>query len=370
MRNPNYVVGRGKLYFNQFLTGTKTLSGGSRYLGNSPKLTSSQNEDKLKHYSSDEGLKVQDAAVSISNDLSLAFALDDIAPENLAMWFRGAVENSVIAGGAVVGEAHDAISLGTYIQLGLSAGDPIGARNVSAVTVAKPGTAATGTITLSTAPPVDTDSVTIGGVAYTFAAVPAGANDVPLGATLADAATNLAAAINADDAANAFSATVAGAVVTIHADATGVGGNAITLAKAAATPANVTVSGATLAGGSVAGSTAVAAPGNYEVDAVTGRVLILDDAANLNDGDNLVFAYTAAAGTEEIVIAAGTVIEGRLEFMANNAAGENRDYLWPFVQISPNGDFSLKGDGWQEMEFSVEVLKLNDSTERQYIVKR
>jgi hypothetical protein len=40
------------------------------------------------------------------------------------------------------------------------------------------------------------------------------------------------------------------------------------------------------------------------------------------------------------------------------------------VQISPDGDFALKGDDWQAMTFSVEVLKLNDSTERQYIVKR
>lgn len=369
MRNPNYVVGRGKLYFNKFLPGTRTLSGGSRYLGNSPKLTSSQNEDKLKHYSSDEGLKVQDASVSISNDLSLAFSLDDISPENLAMWFRGAVEASVIAGGAVVGE--DAVaSLGTYIQLGLSDGNPVGARNVSALTVKKPGTAATGTVTLSTAPPVDTDVVTIGGVAYTYRAIPAADTDVPIGATLAEAAANLAAAINLGQGANAFYASAAAAVVTIHADETGIAGNAITLAKAVATPGNVTLSGATLAGGSAIGSTALVADGNYEVDAVTGRVFVLEAPANIAEGDALLIDYTSAAGEEEVVIAAGTVIEGRLEFFANNAAGENRDYLWPFVQVSPNGDFSLKGDGWQEMEFSVEVLKLNDSTERQYIVKR
>ena len=255
MRTPNYVVGRGKLYFDQFLAGTKTISGNSRYLGNSPKLTSSQSEDKLKHYSSDTGIKQQDAAVSISNDLTLAFSLDDIAPENLAMWYRGAVEKNVLAGGAVVAEAHDAIKLGTYIQLGLSATDPVGAKNVSAVVVHK------------------------------------------------------AAAV-------------------------------------------------------------IAAAGNYEVDAVTGRVYILDNATDLADDDDITIDYTSAAGTEEVVIAAGTVIEGRLEFMADNAAGENRDYAWPYVQISPNGDFSLKGDGWQEMEFTCEVLKLNDSTERQYIVKR
>lgn len=256
MRNPNYVVGRGKLYFTSFLAGTKTLSGGSRYLGNSPELSLSQSEDKLDHYSSDEGIKVKDASVSLQNDATGSFNLDDISPDNLALWFRGAVENNVIAGGAVVDEAHDAVVLGTYIQLGLTDSNPIGAKNVSLVSV------------------------------------------------------------------------------------------------------------------KVAPATAVAAAGNYEVDAVTGRVYILDDATDISDADDLLISYTAAAGTEEVVIAAGTVIEGRLEFFAANAAGENRDYLWPYVQIRPDGDFALKGDDWQNMTFSLEILKLNDSTERQYIVKR
>lgn len=254
MRSPNYVVGRGRLYFNQFLLGTKTLVGGSRYLGNSPKLTSTQAENKLKHYSSDEGLKVQDASVSIQNDLTLDFSLDDISPENLAMWFRGAVQNTVIAGGAVAGEAHT-VKLGTYIQLGVSDTDPVGARNVSAVSMKK-------------------------------------------------------------------------------------------------------------------GVTAIAALNNYEVDAVTGRVYLLPTAAGIADDDDITIDYTAGAGTDETVIAAGTVIEGRLEFMSDNAAGENRDYVWPYVQISPTGTFSLKGDAWQEAEFTVDVLKLNDSVERQYITKR
>lgn len=256
-RNPNYVVGRGRLFFNSFLTGTKTLSGGSRYLGNSPELSLSQDEETLDHYNADSALKVKDASISLQNDMSGSFSLDDISPENLAMWFRGAIQSNAVAGGAVADETHDAVK-GAYIQLGLTAGNPIGARNVSLVTVTN---------------------------------------------------TTQAAA-------------------------------------------------------------AVAEAGNYEIDAVTGRILILDDAPDIDEGDELSIDYTAAAGTEELVIAAGTTIEGRLEFFADNAAGENRDYIWPYVQIRPDGDFSLKGDDWQTMTFSLEVLKLNDSTERQYIVKR
>lgn len=259
MADPNYVVGRGKLYFRKFLTGTRTLEpGGARYLGNSPELTLSQDEEKLDHYNSDRGIRVKDASVSLQNDSSGSFSLDDIQPENLALWFRGDVETNVIAGGGVVNEAHGDVVLGTYLQLGLTAGNPIGARNVSAVVI-----------------------------------------------------------------------------------------NNVTQANAL-----------------------VAAANNYEVDAVTGRVYILETAPDIDAGDDLVIDYTAAAGNEELVVAAGTTIEGRLEFFSDNAAGANRDYIWPCVQISPDGDFSLKGDDWQTMNFSLEVLKLNDSTERQYIVKR
>lgn len=257
-RTPNYVVGRGKLYFDKFLVGTKTRTGATRYLGNSPELSLSQDEETLDHYNSDSGLKVKDASVSLQNDQSGSFSLDDISPDNLALWFRGAVENNAVAGGAVVAEAHNDVQRGTYLQLGLTDANPIGARDVSAVTV-----------------------------------------------------TNVTQA------------------------------NAV-----------------------------VAAAGNYEVDAATGRIYIIEDAPGIADDDDLTIDYTAAAGTEELVISAGTTIEGRLEFFSDNAAGENRDYIWPYVQIRPDGDFSLKGDDWQTMTFSLEVLKLNDSTERQYIVKR
>ena len=258
MRTPNYVVGRGKLYFDMFLAGTKTISGNERYLGNSPELSLSQSEDTLDHYSSDEGIKQKDATVSLQNDSSMSFSLDDISKENLALWFRGSVSEAAIAGGAVASEAHNAVALGTFIQLGSTDADPIGARNVSAVTV-----------------------------------------------------TNV---------------TQANAVVV--------------------------------------------AAGNYEVDAVTGRIYIIETAPDIADGDDLTIDYTVAAGTEEQVISNNETIQGRLRFVSDNAEGENRDYVWPYIILRPDGDYSLKGDDWQQMTFNGEILKLNDSTERQYITKR
>ena len=258
MRTPNYVVGRGKLYFDQFLAGTKTFSGNERYLGNSPELSMSQDEETLDHYSSDSGIKVKDATVELQNDQSMSFSLDDISKENLAMWFRGQAQDNAVSAVVDGTTTVAAVAKGTYIQLGLADGNPIGARNVSGVTC-----------------------------------------------------------VNETQA-----------------------------------------------------SAAVTAATNFEVDAVTGRIYIIEDAPDIDEGDELIFTYDAAVGTEEIVIAENEIIEGRLIFVSDNAAGENRDYIWPYVRVRPDGDFALKGDDWQAMTFSGEVLKLNDSTERQYIVKR
>jgi hypothetical protein len=59
MAGNNYVIGRGKLYWDQFLTGTQTPTG-QRYLGNTPALSMTSAYQNLDHYSSDFGLRVKD----------------------------------------------------------------------------------------------------------------------------------------------------------------------------------------------------------------------------------------------------------------------------------------------------------------------
>lgn len=113
------------------------------------------------------------------------------------------------------------------------------------------GAKATGTVTFTTGAPVNDDSVTVNGVAFTFKTVPAGPNQIAIPASINAAATALRDAINnsIDPAVSQVTASAATGVVTITADDAGTAGNAITLAKVAATPANLTVSGATLSGG-------------------------------------------------------------------------------------------------------------------------
>lgn len=109
------------------------------------------------------------------------------------------------------------------------------------------GTAATGTVTFVTAPPVNGDKVTIAGTDFTFKTTPVLQTDLAIPGTIAAAATALASAITSS--ALPLTAAPAAGVVTITAATAGVAGNSVTLAKTAATPANITVSGAVLTGG-------------------------------------------------------------------------------------------------------------------------
>lgn len=106
------------------------------------------------------------------------------------------------------------------------------------------GVKATGLVTFATGAPVNTDSVTFGGVTFTFKTVPVAANEMAIPANFTAAASALAAAINAYPFA--YSATSAAGVVTITAKSAGVAGNSA-MSKTAVTPANITVT--TLAGG-------------------------------------------------------------------------------------------------------------------------
>lgn len=359
MDEMNYVVGRGRLFFGQFKTGTRTPRG-QLYFGNTPALSLSQSEDTLDHYSSEGGVRVKDASVSLQNDSSGSFQCDNISLPNLALWFRGYQTTNIEAGSGY----------------------------------------ATGTITFSTAVPADGDKVTINGQDITFVAADPTGMEVLIAGTIAGQATALANFINDMSSALGVTASVAAAVVTLTAVAPGAAGNAITIAKTAATPANITVSGATLAGGTDATETladvergrwyqlgvtsdlpqgvrrigSVTITGvsadSFTIDADAGRIYINEDATDIVDGDDLAVNYGVKAGVDDIVVARSDTIEGEMTFIANNAAGSNDDYFWPYVKLTPDGDFALKGDEWLNITFNFEILKRDSLVERQYITRR
>lgn len=113
-------------------------------------------------------------------------------------------------------------------------------------TLVSDGTKSTGTVTFATGAPINNDKITLNGTDFTFKTVPVAQNDMAIPATFGAAAIALAAKINTSSLP--FTAAAVGGVVTITAKQRGVSGN-VSISKVAATPANITTSGAALTGG-------------------------------------------------------------------------------------------------------------------------
>lgn len=94
---------------------------------------------------------------------------------------------------------------------------------------------------------------------------------------------------------------------------------------------------------------------DYTVDLELGRVTIVKGGA-ITDGTNLLISYSVAATSRERVVSKGTTVEGALRFISKNPVGKQIDHFMPWVKIRADGDFTIKGDEWQTLPFSIEIL--------------
>lgn len=361
----NYTLGRGRVYFSRFRPDTQ-IPEGFLYIGNTPEFNLTIESEDLPHYSSDEGIREKDDGVTLEVTRTGTMITDNINPENVALFFFGA--NGILTSAAVASQTwvlENAIA-GRLYSVGSDEANPMGYRGLDPATfdVADgAGTKATGTVTFADVGDPN-DTVVIGGQTYTLKTVLAGANDVLIGGTLAATASNLNAAINAGvgagtvygngTVANAsVSSTVAAGVVTLTALAAGTAGNAITLTK---TGTDITVSGATLSGGASSGGTPFAEGVDYLINFDTGALEILETGA-ITTGTDLEVTFGVRANTQETVISGTAAVEGALKYIANNPKGKNFDYHMGYVNIRPNGDYALKGDEWQQIPFTIDILK-------------
>lgn len=100
---------------------------------------------------------------------------------------------------------------------------------------------------------------------------------------------------------------------------------------------------------------------DYLVDLKRARIYIVP-GGTIADDDTILVDYTPAAKSRRrLATGAGTTVEGRMRFLANNLAGANRDYYFPSVSITPSGSFQLKGGGENPqvgtLTLAVEILK-------------
>lgn len=106
---------------------------------------------------------------------------------------------------------------------------------------------------------------------------------------------------------------------------------------------------------------------DYSLNAETGLLTILD-TATFPDGTDITVGYTKGAVSRDRIVAANDVtVEGALQVRAFNARGVQRDFFLPYVKMTPNGEINLKGDEWQVIPFTLEILSPGDGRASVYI---
>jgi hypothetical protein len=107
----------------------------------------------------------------------------------------------------------------------------------------------------------------------------------------------------------------------------------------------------------VTDATTYVAGTDYEVDLDSGLVKILEGGA-IDTGDTLHADYSKTAHSYDRVLSGAVSISGAMIFKSDNPTGKNADFYLPYVRLSPDGDYQLKGDEWQKLGFQGAVLKL------------
>jgi hypothetical protein len=245
----NYTLGRGEIHFSRFKTGTQDPEG-FRYIGNSPEFNITVDSNYLDHYDADQGIKQKDQSVPLEVNRTSTFTTDNIDPENLAIFFFGSASSVAVVAATVTDESITGVIKGLSYQLGVTVGNPQGAR-----------------------------------------------------------------------------------ALDIHTLPT----------------TNVIVTNS-------AGTTTYVEGTDYTIDMTLGLLTIVASGAIVSN-TNILVDYKVKTSTRDRIITGSTPVEGAIKYISRNPVGSNFDWLMPYVKLSPNGDFALKGDDWQIIPFNVEILK-------------
>lgn len=105
------------------------------------------------------------------------------------------------------------------------------------------------------------------------------------------------------------------------------------------------------------GGTALVENTDYTVDLTAGLITFLEGSALAVTGANIEVTYAVRSSTRTRVISGSDPVEGALMFQTRNPKGDDCTFMLPYVKLSPNGDYALKGDEWQQIPLQIEVLK-------------
>lgn len=127
-----YSIPRGRVYFDpEDANGNLT---GEIPFGNCPDVTLNISVEKAEHFSSMEGLREKDESFPVQVDRTGGLACDNMTASNFALWLSGSREVKSQTATPVVGELRTVVP-GRFYQLGSTTANPMGVRNVTAITV-------------------------------------------------------------------------------------------------------------------------------------------------------------------------------------------------------------------------------------------
>ena len=103
---------------------------------------------------------------------------------------------------------------------------------------------------------------------------------------------------------------------------------------------------------------------DYRAEPETGSIILLSTGTKLTDDpdDDLTVDYDINATSYLQVISGDLEIVGQLSYYAYNTKGARFDHVLPYVNIRPDGDYTLGGDDWQIMNFVFDALKRDYNT--------
>jgi len=310
----NYTLGKGVVYFNEEVN---NVYQGERDLGNAPEFTFNVAIEKLEHYSSRGGLRAKDKEIISEITPGVAFTLDEINKQNLALLTLADINEVVQTAGYVSAEVVASANLGMRAQLDnreigtifLATGAFTGGPFTIGETITGGTSAATGILVQAT----DSTGIWVAVTSGTFDE----ATELLTGGTSSATATSSAVGVWTPG------------VLLVQDDAD-------TVTYVAGTDYEV--------------STALQ-------DDHIGRIKFLD-GGTLTEGEEVHVTYGYAAVTyNEIRAFTKTSIEGFLRFVSDNPAGNQQELeIWR-VSLTPSGDTAMIGEDWSTLGFTGEILK-------------
>ena len=107
----------------------------------------------------------------------------------------------------------------------------------------------------------------------------------------------------------------------------------------------------------VQGVTPLVVDVDYTIDLDAGMINFLEGSAIAVDGVDITVTYAVRGSSRSRVISGSEPVEGAMIYRTKNPKGPDTVFTLPYVKITPNGDYALKGDEWQTIPLTLEVLK-------------